>query len=687
MLASASWAQKFDVHLSSRTLSGGTEPELIAKLQDPSTHRVHAVLRFRAPLSADQHRVLRDEGIVLLSYLENNGYLASIPAGARLGEGALAPLGGANLLRPPDKLDRALTDARARWFVLGSDRFAVVVEFFPDVTPEEARAILAPLSPRASRAGPVTWSVELTHDSLQRLASQDSVKRLYPGPRPALALTEVQRAVTRSDDAQQADFSAPRPVYRVDGSPVRIGICDDGIDDQHADFAEVLTDGSLGALRIDPKRPVSSIHGTRVASIAASSGYMSEANLLGAFERRGHAPYARLGDFPPFGVQIDAVYDALVTHGMHVTNHSYAQSMSVYDWVAVELDRIVRGDASFQGTPIPARPQVWAAGNNGTEAQYPGLGGYEAGYHSVYTTAKNTISVGSVHAPDDDLSGFSSLGPTFDGRIKPDLVAPGCRSPAGIMAAGGYQTYLGGCGTSMAAPAVTGIVALMMHQHLSHGVSATLLPSTYKAMLVHTAKDLAQRPDSPNAQQFVNPDTGERVQFHVGPDFATGWGRVDAEAAREIVTLSNQWREDEVDLTQGQDECCVEVVAGASEIKATLAWDDLPGDSSTLETVPKLVNDLDLLLVAPSGDAVLPWTIVPLPLTEAVRGQVAEGFTASDVVGAYRGVDHLNNVEMVNAVMPSPGTWRIRVTAHQLPMGTAQKYSLVISDPISEACP
>jgi hypothetical protein len=362
--------------------------------------------------------------------------------------------------------------------------------------------------------------------------------------------------------------------------------------------------------------------------------------------------------------------------------------MTEYDWMAVEVDRIVRGDALRGSTPIPPRPQVWAAGNNGFEPQYPGLGGNEAGYHSVNTTAKNSISVGSVNAPNDDLSGFSSLGPTFDGRIKPDVVAPGCRSDAGIMAAGGYQTYLGGCGTSMAAPAVTGILALIKHQHMKgHPGSSTPLPSTYKAVLVHTAKDLAQSSDSPDAQKFENADTGEQVQFHSGPDFATGWGRVDAEAAREIVALQDRWTEGEVAVTQDQNEYCVEVGAGSAEIRATLAWDDLPGDSSTHETVPKLVNDLDLVLVSPSGTVVSPWTIDPLPLTEVTRGDVDEVFAPSDIVGAYRGADHRNNVEMANEPGPSAGTWHIRVTAHQLPMDTAQKYSLVTSHPISETCP
>jgi hypothetical protein len=127
-------------------------------------------------------------------------------------------------------------------------------------------------------------------------------------------------------------------------------------------------------------------------------------------------------------------------------------------------------------------------------------------------------------------------------------------------------------------------------------------------------------------------------------------------------------------------------VAEGSEVKATLVWDDLPGDTSTLQTVPKLVNDLDLQLVAPDGTTTQPWTVDPLPLKETAAG-LEESFSAADVKAAYRGVDRRNNVEIASVSDgAAPGIWRAVVAAHRLPMGSGQRYSLVTSHPLM-ACP
>ena len=89
------------------------------------------------------------------------------------------------------------------------------------------------------------------------------------------------------------------------------------------------------------------------------------------------------------------------------------------------------------------------------------------------STAKNTLTVGNHQnrysgAPDTMMSG-SSRGPTDDGRIKPDVVAPGgyvrsCRAQeAGDTGSASWsnQYYLEYTGTSMATPNAAGAAALV----------------------------------------------------------------------------------------------------------------------------------------------------------------------------------------------------------------------------------
>jgi subtilisin family serine protease len=92
--------------------------------------------------------------------------------------------------------------------------------------------------------------------------------------------------------------------------------------------------------------------------------------------------------------------------------------------------------------------------------------------HTIGSIAcgQETIAVGSydAHRPDTPLSWFSSAGPTRDGREKPDLSAPG----HDVFAANSGSTsgVFRTSGTSMAAPAVTGVIALFLAALAKAGV-------------------------------------------------------------------------------------------------------------------------------------------------------------------------------------------------------------------------
>ncbi|MBL8025879.1 MAG: S8 family serine peptidase [Fibrobacteres bacterium] len=84
------------------------------------------------------------------------------------------------------------------------------------------------------------------------------------------------------------------------------------------------------------------------------------------------------------------------------------------------------------------------------------------GFHNVITTlsapadGKNTVAVGAVDA-NGVLAIYSSSGPTFDGRVKPDVLAPGHLISAAV---GRTSQYSSLTGTSFAAPLAAGMLAL-----------------------------------------------------------------------------------------------------------------------------------------------------------------------------------------------------------------------------------
>ncbi|MFZ5639628.1 MAG: S8 family serine peptidase, partial [Bacillota bacterium] len=147
---------------------------------------------------------------------------------------------------------------------------------------------------------------------------------------------------------------------------------------------------------------------------------------------------------------------------------------------------------------------LFAAGNSGSN---PFSGGTV--YKSVGTpaTAKNVIAVGasennranfgSISDNINSVAFFSSRGTAADGRVKPDVVAPGTMilaTRSSLAPAGNYSGTLNNyygymSGTSMAAPLTAGGVALI-RQYYTDKLGITPKPSLLKATLINGAKDM-----------------------------------------------------------------------------------------------------------------------------------------------------------------------------------------------------
>jgi subtilisin family serine protease len=135
---------------------------------------------------------------------------------------------------------------------------------------------------------------------------------------------------------------------------------------------------------------------------------------------------------------------------------------------------------------------VAAAGNLGYH-RYMTEQGAEDGYRSISITdpgnAEAVLTVGATHSHRPHTYGtsyFSSRGPTGDGRLKPDLLAPGEKIEGPIP--GGGKRRLDG--TSMAAPHVSGAAALLMARHRELAGQ----PARVKDVLCKSATDLGREP-------------------------------------------------------------------------------------------------------------------------------------------------------------------------------------------------
>jgi serine protease AprX len=260
--------------------------------------------------------------------------------------------------------------------------------------------------------------------------------------------------------------------------------------------------GGNGAVATAPIDPYG--HGTHVAGIIASSGATSSNGIY-----RGLGPSARLIGLRVLdangGGQTSQVIQAIefatnnrVLLGIHAINLSLGHP--IYE--RASTDPLVRAVERAVDAGLVV---VASAGNYGFNRS-TGRSGY-AGITSP-GNAPSAITVGALRSAstitrdDDDVAAYSSRGPSwYDGLAKPDVLAPGHGIISnGDASSGLYATYpsvrAGAShmrlnGTSMAAAATTGVVALVIEAHRqAHLLNPALAPNTIKAILQYTATPL-----------------------------------------------------------------------------------------------------------------------------------------------------------------------------------------------------
>jgi len=430
----------------------------------------------------------------------------------------------------------------------------------------------------------------------------------------------------------------------LDGSGEIVGVADTGIDHDHGDFGsrivqkvDMVGDGSTA--------DTDSGHGTHVACTILGdgtrggySGVVPEAELY--FQAMEHDPSGNM-----YSASINTLMNSAYNNGARTHSNSWG-SQSSNDFGRYTTDsEDVDDRANYYDRYYHGREGLTILYANGNDGPQSGTVGAPA-------TAKNAISVGMHQArysgAPDTIMGGSSRGPTDDGRIKPDILAPGgyvrsCRAQEAQDVSGSTwenQWYLEYTGTSMATPNAAGAAA-MVREYLTE-ISQRQEPqgALIKALLVLGAEDMGTR-DIPNNDE--------------------GWGRVNLRNTLAPNAGRGIWVDDRsvVSNTGSVKSYTFDVTSANVAFKTSLAWSDERG--SRFNNGAQLVNDLNLEVEAPDG------TIY--------RGN--DFFNGRSTTGGSW--DDLNNVEVVLVDQAASGIWTVRVRDGSHGGSTSQPYALAVS--------
>jgi len=545
---------------------------------------------------------------------------------------------------------------------------AVTVLLAPSARPDEiasARGAFKAIHQHAKHRFGTVFRGLVPSGSLQTLAESSAVLWIEPAPKMKL-YDELSAEIIGGDCGEHRTCTQ---LWGFDGAGVRVAVADSGLDtgrtnDMHPDLA-----GRVAAFFFYGNLTDASDehgHGTHVAGIIAGNAATGEADEEGNLYGLGVAPGAWIiaqrmfdgaGNFeapPSFEV---LTHDA-VRAGAEIGNNSWGDdTQGRYDVSAAEFDALVR-DADLEQVGDQQYFLEFSAGNAGPGTQTIGSPAVAKNVIATGASQNNRFDFLIYDEGQEAMADFSSRGPAEDGRIKPDVVAPGTwiaslRSQfaddnnAWLEISPNYM-YMGG--TSQAGPHIAGAAAVFLQYYVDTYAIGKPSPALIKAALISSAVDMEDEAG-----------TGPT------PNMDEGWGRVDlteiigSELTHDFVDQTNL-------LSTGQAYERQIIISSADQpFKVTLAYTDYPGFPAVL---PALVNDLDLEVIGPDG--------------RVYRGNQ---FDLGESVPDAPGNDNLNNVECVRISVPFAGEYRVRVIARNVaqdsrvdtPNDVDQDFAVVIS--------
>ncbi|MBI2843133.1 MAG: S8 family serine peptidase [Armatimonadetes bacterium] len=638
-------------------------------LPAPGRSAGYYIVQFQGPVREEWKAALRQVGAALHDYVPEYSFAAKMTTDQAARVAKLDFVRWVGRLFPQYRIDPRLRQAK-------DAQVDAIVQLFPGGTSDSvARLIQSSGGKLVSASGRYLRAV-MPRVALDALSNVEEVLWVEEWIQPRAA-----------NDVAQGIMGLPavREQVGLFGAGQIIAFADSGLDTGDlstlsADFAGRIVN-AYGIARQGQWDDVSG-HGTHVIGIAAGSGALSGSNppahsYAGSFA--GMAPEAgiiiqSIGDettlvHPP--LDLSTLFAPARDDGANVHCDSWGSPGSgQYTIYSQQVDDFIWNHQDFV--------LVFPAGNDGADKVVDGV--TDLGCMYAPATAKNCISVGATESvrstgriitygtawPSDfpvnpirsdylsdnaqGTAAWSGRGPCSDGRIKPDICAPGTNiissrshGVQGVLGWAAYDSnYIYWGGTSMSTPAVAAAAALV-REYYDRLWSITPSAALVKATLINSAAELYPGQYGEGAGQEIT---------SLRPNNVEGWGRLDVSSALAPTQPKVLTFVDETSgISTGQTvEYSYSILEGSAPFRATLVWSDPPGSPLAAK---QLVNDLNLTVVGPDGSIYL-----------------GNG-TADDT----------NNLEGVDIAAPTPGDFTVRITAGNVPIGP-QPFALVVSGAI-----
>ncbi len=412
--------------------------------------------------------------------------------------------------------------------------------------------------------------------------------------------------------------------YNLSGKNQRVAIVDGGgIKSDHKAFLE-----ANGTSRVTLKTTANiGEHATHVAGTIGANDFDSDA--------KGMAPNTQLYSYSYNDDYFaSSIKKAFEDDNIYISNHSYGLSnkehLGEYDSLAINLDKTIYANNNLIA--------CIAAGNDRGDPEYDD-------YQIIKgpSNAKNILTIGALNDDGDELAYFSSTGPVFDGRIKPDFTIRG--SNVYSVGTDNNEFYQYMQGTSMATPATTGTIALLNehYQKTLDDNNTHIRFDQIKSILMNSAVDLG----------------------NIGPDYMYGYGKIDAKKAADIITtistnkpliFSSEIQKD------GFEKYAFNITKDNTIFRASIAWTDLAGEANSNKT---LVNDIDMWISDKNRNLIYPYILdKDNPSAQAIKNQK----------------NHVDNAEMVESTLPA-GEYYLYIKGNEIQ--NIQQFTFVTSSPMT----